>query len=161
MNDWFSNPLLESALLFNECAIAIFTNFSLLLQREEPTIHLLKSTMEAPVKTIAAQIIKPVQLKNVSSIKEIHLSDDIIFIDVKSIFLGGTTKAKLNRFLNEGYIIQDQYNRFHEDSQCYFRDALAIIQEKFPITNEVICNSVWIDVVKRHETNWNNVQYFL
>ena len=29
------------------------------------------------------------------------------------------------------------------------------------ITNDVICNSVWIDVVKRHETNWNNVKYFL
>ena len=66
-------------MLFTECAISIFTNFNLLLQREEPTIHLLKSTMEAPAKTIAAQIIKLVQLRNVSSIKEIHLSDDSQF----------------------------------------------------------------------------------
>ena len=66
-----------------------------------------------------------------------------------------------NALLNEGDITQDQYSTFHKGAQCYLRDALAYIQEEFPITNEVICNSVWIDVVKRHGSNWNNVEYFL
>ena len=66
-----------------------------------------------------------------------------------------------NALLKEGDITQDQYSTFHKGAQCYLRDALAYIQEEFPITNEVICNSVWIDVVKRHGTNWNNVEYFL
>ena len=138
-----------------------FYQLQLLLQGEEPTIHLLKSSTEALARKLAARIIKPVVLRNVSSVKEIDLSDDTIFIDVKSIFLGGTTKTKLNRLLNEGDITQDQYSRSHDDAQCHFRDALAYIQEKFPITNEVFCHSVWIDVVKRHETNWNSVEYFL
>ena len=63
--------------------------------------------MEALARRLAAQIIEPVVLRNVSSIKEIDLSNDTIFIDEKSIFLGGTTKAKLNRLLNEG----DNYPR--------------------------------------------------
>ena len=63
--------------------------------------------MEALARRLAAQIIKPVVLRNVSSIKQIDLSDDTIFIDEKSIFLGGNTKAKLNRLLNEG----DSYPR--------------------------------------------------
>ena len=63
--------------------------------------------MKALARRLAAQIIEPVVLRNVSSIKEIDLSDDTIFIDEKSIFLGGTTKAKLNRLLNEG----DNYPR--------------------------------------------------
>ena len=104
LNDWFSNPFLEAALLFNQCATSIFTDFNLLLKRKELTIHLLKSSMEARVRKLAARIIKPVVLRNVSSVKEIDLSDDTIFIDVKSIFLGGTTKAKLNRLFNEGDI---------------------------------------------------------
>ena len=60
--------------------------------------------MEARARKLAARIIKPVVLRNVSSVKEIDLSDDTIFIDVKSIFLGGNTKAKLNRLFNEGDI---------------------------------------------------------
>ena len=51
-----------------------------------------------------------------------------------------------NRLLNEGDNTQDQYNKFHKGAQCYLRDALAYIQEKFAITNEVIYNSVWIDL---------------
>ena len=117
--------------------------------------------MEVLARESAARIIKQVVRRNASSVKEIDLSDDTIFIGVNSICLGGTTKAKLNRLLNIGDITQDQCNRFHEGVQCYFRDALAYIQEKFPITTKVIYNSVWIDVVKRHETNWNNVEYFL
>ena len=115
-NDWFSNPLLEQALLFSclQCTISIFTNYNLLLQHEEPTIHLVKSSMEALARKLAARIIKPVVLRNVSSVKEIGLSDDNIFIAVKSIFVDGTTKAKLDRLLKEGDITQDQYNRFHE-----------------------------------------------
>ena len=60
--------------------------------------------MEARARKLAARIIKPVVLRNVSSVKEIDLSDDTIFIDVKSIFLGGTTKANLNKLFNEGDI---------------------------------------------------------
>ena len=56
LNDWFSNPLLEPALLFNQCAISIFTNFNLLLQREEPTIHLFRLFMEAHGRKLAAWI---------------------------------------------------------------------------------------------------------
>ena len=70
--------------------------------------------MEALARKLAARIIKPVVLRNVSSVKEIGLSDDNIFIAVKSIFVDGTTKAKLDRLLKEGDITQDQYNRFHE-----------------------------------------------
>ena len=99
--------------------------------------------MEALARKTCCRIIKPVVLRNVSSVKEIGLSDDTIFIDVKSTFLGGTSKAKLNRLLHESDITQDQYNRFHDSDQYYFRYALAYIQEKFPVTNEVICNIVF------------------
>ena len=69
--------------------------------------------MEVLARKLAARIIKPVVLRNVSSVKEIGLKDDI-FIAVKSIFVDGTTNAKLDRLLKKGDITQDQYNRFHE-----------------------------------------------
>ena len=56
LHGWFCNPLLEPALLFNQASISIFTNFNLLLQREEPTIHLLKSSMEELARKLACRI---------------------------------------------------------------------------------------------------------
>ncbi|PIK34419.1 hypothetical protein BSL78_28755 [Apostichopus japonicus] len=47
LDDWFSNPMLEFALLFHIAAMPLFTSFILLLQRDEPTIHILKNSMRS------------------------------------------------------------------------------------------------------------------
>ena len=153
--------MLEPALFFSQAAISIFTNFNLLLQREEPTVHILKASMEHLGKNLATRIIKPTVLRGISSISDIDLTDESIFIEPKSIFLGGTTKATLNRLLSEGDISQHKYDSFHKGAYLYFKDALQYIQNKFPIKNEVIHNSVWVDVEKRGKPTWSNIELFL
>ena len=107
--------------------------------------------MEHLGRKLAARIIKPATMRGISSVSHIDLTDDLIFIEPKSIFLGRTTKATLNRLLNEGDISQHEYDNFHTGAHLYFKDALQYIQSKFPIKNEVICNSVWVDVEKRDQ----------
>ena len=94
LNSWFANPLLEPALLFNSADISMFTNFNRRLQKEETTIHLLNSSMEHLGMKLSKRIIKPIECRN-TSVAEIDLSDDSIYIDPMFIFLGGTTKFTL------------------------------------------------------------------
>ena len=108
---------------------------------------------------LATRIIKPTALRGISSISD--LTDDPIFIEPKSIFLGGTTKATLNRLLSEGDISQHKYDSFHTGTHLYFKDARQYIQNKFLIKNEVIHNSVWVDVEKRGKATWSNIKFFL
>ena len=161
LNRCFNDPLLEAALFFSQAAILIFTNFNLLLQREEPTVHILNASMEHLGRKLATRIIKPTALRGISSISDIDLTDDSIFIEPKSIFLGGTTKAILNRLLSEVDISQHKYDSFHTGAHLYFKDALQYIQNKFPIKNEVIHNSVLVDVEKRDKATWPNIEFFL
>ena len=100
-------------------------------------------------------------MRGISSISDIDLTNDLIFIEPKFIFLGGTTKATLNRLLNEGDISQHEYDNFYTRAHLYFKDALQYIQSKFPIKNEVICNSVWVDVEKRDQATSSNIDFFL
>ena len=100
-------------------------------------------------------------MQSVSSVTKIDLNDDAIFIDARSIFLGGTTKFTLNRLRNDGSISENDYMKVHYGALHYFKDALKYILEKFPISNEVICNSIWIDVEKRLQAEWENVEFFL
>jgi hypothetical protein len=51
--------------------------------------------------------------------------------------------------------------KVHYGALHYFKDALKYILEKFPISNEVICNSIWIDVEKRLQAKWENVEFLL
>ena len=109
---------------------------------------------------LAKRIIKPVISREASSVGDIDLSDESIFIDPMYIFLGGTTKFMLNRLLNEGTISEAQFETFHTGAQSYFKKVLQYIQNKFPLKDEVICNSVWIDVEKRLDSKWESVHFF-
>ncbi len=117
--------------------------------------------MEHLGRKIASRIIQPVVLQNISSITEIDFSDEATFLDARSIFLGGTTKFTLNRLCNNGTISENEYLKVHQGAFHYFKDALKYILQKFPISNEVICNSIWIDVEKRLQTKWENLEFFL
>ena len=44
--------------------------------------------------------------------------------------------------------------------QHSIRDALQYFRNKFPLNYPVICNGIGIDVTKRSNTRWNNVQSF-
>ncbi len=89
---WFGNPLLEPALLFQTAVISLFTDFNLLLQRDEPAIHVVKPAMESLAKKLANRIVLPSVMKDVNSAMELDLDDESIFKQNKTIFLGGTTK---------------------------------------------------------------------
>ena len=134
LNQWFSDPLLEPAFLFTQATISIFTNFNLLLQREEPTftLHKLKSSIERLGRKIANIIVEPSFLMNITSVADIDLTEESILLDPKTIFLGGTTKATMNRLLNNGDITQATYDQFHKGVQLYYKVLLIIFKESFP-----------------------------
>ena len=149
LNTWFSNKLLEPALMFQNAAIPIFTNFNLLLQRDEPCIHLLKPSIENFGRRIANRIIKPHAMQNISTVSELDFDDEPIFKDKKDLFLGGITKATLNRLLSYGDISDTDYDKFYDAVFYYYKDSLAYVIKKFPIQNELVCNAVWVDVEKK------------
>ena len=92
LNEKYSNPLLEVAMMFLTSAIPCFTHLNLLLQREEPTIHILKSAMESLGKKLATRILTPVAVKDISSIADLDLEDPDKFKHEESIYLGIVTK---------------------------------------------------------------------
>ena len=96
-----------------------------------------------------------------TSVADIDLTEESILLDPKTIFLGGITKATMNRFVNNGDITQATYHQFHKGVQLYYKGALDYIQRKFPISDPVICNSRWVDVLQRDKAEWNQVEFFI
>ena len=98
--DKFHNPILELAMLFLTSALPLFLHFNLLLQREEPTIHCLKSAMESLGKKLAKRIILPNKLKNISSVLEIFHNNNIKnFMMLLTIFLSRLLNILSTNFL--------------------------------------------------------------
>ena len=161
LHRWFSNHLLEPALMFETNAISMFTNFNLLLQRDEPSIHVLKAAMESLGRKRASRIVTPTYLCNSTSAFDLDLHDDQLYKQHTFIFLGVITRAIVNRLLNDGAISDNNYYKFYEAVHYYFKESLSYIQKKFPINDDLICNSVLIDFNKRSEVSWDNVEFFV
>ena len=114
LNERFSDPFLEPAFSFTQATISVFTNFNLLLQRKEPTLHKLKLSIERLGRKIANRIVKSSFLKSITSVPDIDLIEEPILLDPKQFSLEVyTTKATMNQLLNNGDITQATYDQFH------------------------------------------------
>ena len=155
----FSNPILESVLLFHQASMQLFTELNKLLQRSEPTIRVLRGAMLRLVKKVASRIVQPQFIKD-AELEQLDLSNDTMFKPNKSIFLGGVTKPTLTRLLNEGDITETLFRKFYAAAHSYFKSSLSYILKKFPLKDELIRNAVWIDVSQLIMVEWKCVQYF-
>ena len=160
LRDAFTNPLTEVALLFYHASNLLFNNFNKLLQSEEPIIHMLLDSTIQLARCLANRIIKPQVLKD-TPVTELNLDDPQFYKPEHSIFMGVTTKFKLQKLLNDGDISERQHSRVFKAAQAYFKDSLSYILTKFPPSNELIMKAGWIDVGSRIDSKWESVEFFI
>ena len=155
LQDAFNNPLTEIALLFHHASIPLFNNFNKLLQSEEPIIHMLHDSTIQLARSLANRIIKPHVLKD-TPVTELNLDDPKIYKPEHTIFMGFTTKIKLQQLLNDGDISEMQHSQVFKAAQAYFKDSLSYILTKFPQSNELI-----IKAGSRTDSKWESMEFFI
>lgn len=70
-------------------------------------------------------------------------------------------KFTLQRLLNQGEISETAYTRFLTAAREYFKAAFQYVLSKFLINDELLKHARWINVQKRSQVKWKNVEYFL
>ena len=98
------------------------------MQSVEPLIHVHNSVTRL-AKTIANRIIKPEVVKEIS-IKELDIDDQQNYIPLLSIHLGATTKFCLQKVLNDGDIVEADYNKVFATAQTYFKEGVKSYASK-------------------------------
>ena len=83
---------MEPVLLFHQASMQLFTEFNKLLQRSEPTIHVLRGAMLRLVKKVASRIVQAQFIKD-AELEQLDLSNNTMFKPNQSIFLGGCNQA--------------------------------------------------------------------
>ena len=84
LQDWYKDPMIEVYLLFYQAVLPVFNNFNLILQQEEPSIHLIGDEMISFIKKLHGKYLSLDQLKNTSSLLQANVlnqvSDSKLFI---------------------------------------------------------------------------------
>ena len=101
---------------FLSSSLPIFTHFNLLLQRDEPTIHLLKSSMKSLGKKLAKRIMLPEKIKDLENISSIDLNDSENFKPTSEIYLGvikSLTTFMMLPIISSNLVLSMSYRNFH------------------------------------------------
>ena len=79
----------------------------------------------------------------------------------RKLNIGFTTRAKLNRLLDEGDITPQQVDSFHEAVLCFLTSAVAYALKKLPLKEPLLKHSKFVDVRQRAESDIGDVLYFV
>ncbi|XP_065143962.1 uncharacterized protein [Paramisgurnus dabryanus] len=157
----FTDPMTEVYLLFFQATIPTFTSFHLLLQREQSSIFLLYDELVKFVRKLCSKFMVPAALQCQEEPCEIAFKEKANHLPGRKLNIGFTTRAKLNRLLDEGDITSQQVDSFHEAVLCFLTSAVDYALKKLPLEEPLIKHAKFVDVRQRAESDIEDVLYIV
>ncbi|KAK6313957.1 hypothetical protein J4Q44_G00154160 [Coregonus suidteri] len=149
----FTDPMTEVYLLFFQATVPTFTSFNLLLQREQSSIFLLHDEMVKFVRKLCSKFMVPAALQCHEEPCEIAFKEKANHLPGRKLNIGFTTRAKLNKLLDEGDITPQQVDSFHEAVLCFLTSAVDYALKKLPLEEPLIKHAQFVDVRQRAESD--------
>ena len=133
----FSNTITEVYLLFFHSVLSVFNCFNLLLQREDPCIHLVYDQCESLLKKLMGRLVPASIIDAASSaINDIDYSSNNQLSD-GDIFIGFLTRQKLLKLEAEGDCTPLQKKKFFLGVRGFYEAAISYILRKFPFSDNL------------------------
>ena len=140
----YQDPLTEIYVYFYTSALPVFTHYNMFLQRSDPLAHRVYAATVHLVKKVATCFIKSDILQEEDITTELFYNS-ANYLPFLEVFIGLTTKTKLNKLLNEGDISQYQWNKCVEGCIAFYRDALKYVLKSMNLSGSSWEHAIWID----------------
>jgi hypothetical protein len=158
VNKIFSNPLVEVYLLFFHSILSLFNAFNLLLQREDPCIHLIYDECERLLNKLIGRLVPSIIISAATSVFEVdYLTNQYSDQDV---FIGLLAKQTLAKLENEGDCTPNHKKRFYAGVRSFYEAAIKYILEKFPFSDDLLKHSRFLNFDKRSSCLFSDIEYF-
>ena len=158
----FAKPMTQIYLLFLQSAIPLFTKLNLLLQRQEPSLHLLAEQQGMFMTTLLGRFVSPAEIvaagSDWSSVpyenRAKQLADD-------RLYLGLEAREKLEVFIEDGSVSPHDADQFLHGVRCFYEEAVSYTKTRLPFDDLAVQNATFVDVKRRVEARIQSVHYFL
>jgi len=155
----FNNPMTEVYLLFLQSALQIFVNLNLFLQKEEPLISAINSSLTKFLKLLACKLISSGIVKASSSFKQ--LLDVEQYLPDSLIDVGFVTRTALNNLVSSGDIGAEDEKRFYEEARSFFIEVFEYAVSHMAVNDELLVSAEMVYFEEREKLEPSMVQYFV
>ncbi|KAK3698610.1 hypothetical protein QZH41_014592, partial [Actinostola sp. cb2023] len=155
----FRNPMTEVYLLFIQSALQIFLHLNLFLQKQEPLIGSVISSLKRFLRLLACKFVSPQSVKAASTFKELldvqHHKED------SSVDIGFVTRTTLNRLVQFGDVSTYEVKKFYGGVKAFFCKAFDYGVHRMPVDDQLLQNAEFVHFEDRENMLFSMPQYFI
>ena len=141
-----------------------FTSFNKFLQRETPCVHLLHDKLDSFVNKLLGKFVKiPVirEAKEEGNLTDVDFHSNENQLADSNIFVGFVTRQLLQKLLNNGDIGISAVAKFYTAVRRFYTTAMGYVKNTYPLNDDMLIHSKFINIEKREECSFDSVEYFL
>ena len=154
----FKDPMTEVYLYFFSGVLPAFKQTNLLLQREDPCIHLVHSQLNRFLLQLAGKFMHVIEIKSAPQVSDINIDNHK---PQEELFIGICTKNLLNKLFEDGEISALDKQKFFARLLAFYSEAFSYGVEKLPINDSVLKHSIFADISKKESVSTDDVLFFV
>ena len=154
----FKDPMTGVYLYFFKWCIPAFKQINLLLQREDPCIHLVYSQLNRFLLQLAGKFMPVTEIKSAPQVSGINIDNHK---PQEELFIGICTKNLLNKLFEDEEISALDKQKFFAGVFAFYSEAFSYGVEKLPINDSILKHSIFADISKRESVSISDVLFFV
>ena len=147
----------EVYLLFYQAVLPVFTNFNLILQQEEPCIHLIDDEMISFIKKLCGKFLSLDELKNTSSLLQANVLNQV---SNSKLFIGFLTKQRL-RELEDDSLEHTKIVKLFSAVRKFYEATFNYAVKNLPFDDIVLKHAKFVNFTSRYDACIESVEYFV
>lgn len=159
LQDMFNDPMTEVYLLFYQSILPLFNCFNLLLQRDDPCIHLIYDKCIGLLNKLLGRFIQTAAISAASSPREVDCGNNQL--SDSNLFIGFTTRQTLLKLEREGDCTASDTKKFFKGARSFYKSAIDYVNKKFPFDEEILQHAKFVNFENRKNCNFSDVEYFV
>ena len=152
----FKGLMTEVYLYFFSGVLPSFKETNLVLQREDPSIHLVHSQLNKLLLQLAGKLMPVTEIKNAPQVSDINIDNHK---PQEELFVGICTKNLLNKLFEDGEISALDKQKFFAGVLAFYSEAFSYGVEKLPINDSILKHSIFADISKRESVSIDDVLF--
>ena len=153
----FKDPMTEVYLYFFSGVLPAFKQTNLLLQTEDPCIHLVHNQLNRFLLQLAGKFIPVTEIKSAPQASDTNTDNHKSH---EKLFIGIRTKNLLNKPFEDGKISALDKQKFFAGVLAFYSEAFSYGVEKLPINDPVLNHSIFADISNRESVSIDDVLFF-
>lgn len=149
------DPAVKIYCLFLQSVLPIFDKANLILQKEEPCIHVLHSTLTDQLKALLTRFVHPSSIRKYQDeLHKLPFDRSKHLKDNDDMFIGGEAQ----RLLVKEKSIDKKL--FYDHVRGFYKKAVQYMIDKYPFSDPLLINAKLADVSRRDDVKFESVRYF-